>query len=651
MSATGQPFVFYFVQKGAGITPGANFYIIMSETKLTTQYNQARSAASSFRNRWDDFIDLAYTKLIKDNNAKSKIRDGSLSSIIYERACRVAAQPASGRIYPLTRHDEGKSQLINLVWDRYCQPRMNSQYPFMTKLRLWEYYSLVFGAMPMLHFYRADNDYVGPDCRLLDPKYVFPQAGRLTPSDCDYIFVEQFFAPNAIKGMKDQEGWDNKTIKEVLDSVKNDTTPDTSEQQSRTQHERDEATMLHAGQVKLVTKYARGFGEKWVTFVPDHGNKIVRTTTNPFQSGRIPVVFKYAMPIIDSFYGLGDVERGESLQRAIDSSMNMGVDYMKIMLFPPTMFPSDANLSQFPLKAGAKWKLTGSGEPKALGLNTSTPGVQQQLYQQFKGAMLNQNGTTDTTIAASDNIPGQGKTPTALKQLESRENARDSWDREMLELAQAELYEGMLEELGIKQSVPIQFEIFEEEIKTIAQAGFTDVLDPFDSAVEYWVGTDVNTGEQVIYDAPSDAEIAQLDLIPKLNGKGMANLTIKPEILVGKYKFNIDTNSTAANNEAEEFERLSALVDFMGTPVAEKAIEALRKSGREFDWGALLERYVKGSNIKGDEKLFRDIPEDEMVEDQQSEQLPPPEETMSEQFNPEMLNDPNLRNVLTKGGM
>ena len=618
----------------------------MDENKISSQYSKAKNAATSFRLRWNDFLDLAYTKLSKNKTYKSQIRDGSLASIVYERACRVAAQPASGRIIPLTRHDEGKGQLINLLWSRYCVPRMNSQYPFMTKLRLWEYYSLVYGTMPMMHFYRADADYVGPDCRLLNPNYVYPQAGRLSPADCDYIFVDQFFAPHKIKNMLGKDGWNGKAIKEILEQVKSSSKPDTTDQETNTQVERGENDDLHTGQIKLVTKYVRGADKEWVTFAPDYGNKIVRTIKNPFSSGRIPVVFKYAMPMIDSFWGMGDIERGESLQRAIDSSLNLGIDYMKIMLFPPTMFPSDANLSQYPMQPGAKWKVSSGGEPKPLQLSNMPPQIQQQLYQAFKGSILNQNGTTDTTISGNDKMPGYGKSPEALKQLDARENARDSWDRELLELAQAELFEGMLEELGIKQQTPIDMNIFDEEIKQIAEAGFIDVLEPFDSAVEYWEDADGNQ-----YDTPSESEIETGKLIPKLTGRGVARLTIKGKALIGKYKFNIDTNSTAANDETEEFERLGKLVEFMGTPIAEKAIESLRASGRDFDYGALLEQYVKGSNIKGDDKLFKDIPESEQVEELDVPRQPTLEENGDEQFDPSMVQDPNLRELINQGGM
>jgi hypothetical protein len=324
---------------------------------------------------------------------------------------------------------------------------------------------------------------------------------------------------------------------------------------------------------------------------------------------------------------------------------------MKIMLFPPTIFSQGMNVSQYKIQAGAKWIVANNQKIDTFHQSNLAPQVEQQLYQAFKGSLMNQNGTTDTMISASDKLPGYGKTPDALKKLDSRENARDSWDREMLELAEQELFEGMIEELGIKQKHLIDFNIFDEEIKQIADAGFGDVLEAFDSAVDYWV--DPITDEKFF--APDDTTVKQKKLIPKLKDTGVAKLTVKPEVLVGKYKFNIDTNSTQANDEAEEFERLNMLLELMQTPAAGTALEQLRQAGREFDMGALLEQLVRSANVKNADKLFKDIPESELVEPEESQEgeMQPPAELPAEEgevFSPELIQDPMLQQALMQGG-
>jgi hypothetical protein len=555
--------------------------------KLAAEYGEAKVGMERFHERWNDFLDMAYTKIVKDGSHKSQIRDGSIANLVLEGTYRTAAQPSTGKIVALTKHDEGKTQLVNLVWNRYCLPRMNWQYPLRIKLRLWEYYSRVYGVMPMFHGYHVDDEYVGPDCRLVDPKFVFPQPGRLTPNDCDWIMYEQFISPSALKSYSKSEGWDKANIREVLRSHSKDAKPLVgSSQITNSQRRRQEGDDLYKGQIKLVTKYRRGKGNAWTTFAPDYGNLIVRQIVNPFPSGRIPLTFKYCMPIIDSLWGMGDIERGESLQRAIDTSLNLGVDYLKMMLFPITMFSNDMNLSQYHMRPGAKWKVNfQTDKVESLNLSNQPMTVQPQLYQQFRGSLLAQHSTTDMVRKSADEL---GWTPQAIKAREERENSHDAFNREMLEAAEEELYRGMVEELGLRQTTEINFHIFDEEIAKIAEAGYADVLEIYDSAIKGYDGD-----------------------IPILNGVGVASVRIEPEKLLGEYSYNIDVGSSAANDETEEFERLNAVMDKLESGVAQAGVEALKASGKELDMGALLEQYVRGANLRGGDKLFKDIPESE----------------------------------------
>jgi hypothetical protein len=577
--------------------------------KLATEYSEAKVGMERFHERWNDFLDMAYTKIVKDGSHRSQIRDGSIANLVLEGTYRTAAQPSTGKIVALTKHDEGKTQLVNLVWNRYCLPRMNWQYPLRIKLRLWEWYSRIYGVMPMFHGYHVDDEYVGPDCRLVDPKFVFPQPGRLTPNDCDWIMYEQFISPEALKGYMGSEGWDKANIKEVLGSHSKDTKPLVSSGQvTNSQRRRQEEDDLYKGQIKLVTKYRRGKGKAWTTFAPDYGNLIVRQIGNPFPSGQIPLKFKYCMPIIDSLWGMGDIERGESLQRAIDTSLNLGTDYLKMMLFPITMFSNDMNLSQYHMRPGAKWKLNfQTDKVESLNLSNQPMTVQPQLYQQFRGSLLAQHSTTDMVRKSADEL---GWTPQAIKAREERENSHDAFNREMLESATEELFRGMVEELGLRQTTEINFHIFDEEIAKITEAGYDDVLEIYDSAIEYYV----DPVSRRKYDNPSETEIEQLGLKPKLRENGVANVTIRADKLLGEYSYNIDVGSSAANDETEEFERLNAVMDKLESGVAQAGIEALRASGKELDMGALLEQYVRGANLRGGDKLFKDIPESEQDE-------------------------------------
>ncbi|HEU5187274.1 MAG TPA: hypothetical protein VFT87_02100, partial [Candidatus Saccharimonadales bacterium] len=274
-----------------------------------------------------------------------------------------------------------------------------------------------------------DDEYVGPDCALIRPEYCYPQAGRTSLQSCRAVFVETFHDPEYLQAKLKLPDWNHDAIRKVLElhAENEDRQPSSDGETTSTQEERGESSTLHQGQIKLVTRYERGKKGRWITFAPDYDCELyLRDIQNPHESGRIPIVFKYAMPLIDSIWGMGDVERGESLQKAVDTSVNMNLDFGKFKLYPPMWYKDGVNKSQLRYEPYAKWKLPNKWGEDAGFVSTGAQSSQefQIVYQFLKGALLNQNGTTDTTISSQDKMPGYGRTPEALQQIERRENAR-----------------------------------------------------------------------------------------------------------------------------------------------------------------------------------------------------------------------------------
>lgn len=567
------------------------------------EYTSAKAATDTFRTRWDDFLRLAYAKLSNGQGWKSQISTGDLSNLIIERSARVAAKIPTGKIIPLEKSGERKATIINMAWNQYILPKANWGYSMPVKLRMWDYYSLIYGIMPMFHGYHIDENYTGPDCRLVDLRFVFPQAGRLSPNDADFVFYETFHSKEDIENMKGKEGWNNAAIEELLNEKAE---PNLEDQTTSLQDERGESNNLYSGMYKLITKYVRGSESRWTTF--DEKGNVIREVQNPFKSGRIPFVFKIAFPLVDSFWGLGDVERGESLQKAINAITNLSIDYLKTLIFPPVMMSKNLNQQMYPMKPAAVWKFDKSNQEfvETAKLNEAPAGIVSQLNQGFKGALLNQNGTTDTTIAASDGLPGFGKTPDALKKLDQRESSRDNFDRQMYEAACKELFEGMLEELGTRNELPIIFDIFEKDIAEL------------EANKEH--GADI-LGENY------DAQYAKIE--------------VQPEDLHASYKFNIDIGSSAENDDKEEFERIQSVKDMVESPFGQKAIEQFEANGETFDYKELFQQYLAAANIKNQEKMIVKVSENIAHE------LDPSD--YSENFNSDMITNPDLQNLTTKG--
>lgn len=594
----------------------------MTPTKLQTEFTAAKKNMQQTRDLWDMLLTIAYAKLSTEKGFKSRVREGSLSSLLWERSARVVAQLPTGRVRSLSKNDQGKSMLMDLAWHKYVIPNANTDYSFKIKLRMWDYYSLVYGAMPAQYDYRIDDEYVGPDFRLVDPRFCYPKVGRTSLHSCEGVFIVTYHSREYLKSRIGLGDWKDGNIAEVLDKMKDGEQP-SGVQETTTPHQTDrgEAADLHKDEVMLVTYYERGKKGRWITFAPDYGYVVLRDIKNPHESGRIPIVFKYAMPLIDSIWGMGDVERGASLQKAIDTVVNLNLDFTKFKIFPPMWYRDGAVPQQMRYEPGAKWKTTnGQADFGFVNPGANSTNESQAVYQFLKGALLNQNGTTDTTISTSDGLPGFGKTPEALQKLEKRENARDQWDRDMFEEAYQDLANGMINLMGTKQPVPIDFHIFDDDVYDIYKAGFTDIMEIYESAKDYRIEeNDAGDGEMKW----------------TINKRGTAKITINQERLGGKWLYQVDAGTTTANDQQEEFDRVLAISNFLASPAGQWLVQGSMEEGRKISRTELLDQIFTASGIKNKDKIFDPFAQD-------SSQNQGGNGTQPKQFDLSMLNNQDL---------
>lgn len=563
------------------------------DKQIDKDYTADKDAIQEITSTFDEKESMLISKVEDSLSFKSKVTDSRLSTIIWERAGRVMGQMPTGVVKALTMKDKGKSMLMDIILQRYIQPNANSQFTHLTKLRMWDLYSMVYGVMPMMYDYRIDDEYVGPDCWLIPIRNWIPQRGKVSIQDSDHNHVESTVSVSWLESKaKSKVGdWDSKTLKEIIKEAKEGTNVQKdARSQSYVESERNQDTGTSKGkaaQVKIVTRYESGKDGKWVTFCPDYDNKVIRDIPNPHKNGKIPIVLKYCFPLVDSIYGLGDFERGKTLQYAMDSLINLYLDGVKMSIFPPTiMNPNGIVPSSVRYSPGARWleNMPNSIRP----YNTSPQGLStfQSTYSFLIGSMLNQNGTTDTAAnSESTSDPGFGKTPQALQMLQQRENTRDNWDRFMMEQAVEELYDGFVNLTACKQPKPIKLDLFGAEVEQIAQV-YPDVAD--------------------ILKVSESGEYGQLTIKPEALGKDCS------------YRYYIDANSTSRKDDAQQSEALTALL------VAVSKIpglnQELAKNGTKYDIGEHMKRIFATSGVEGYDKILTQMSPKELQQVQMEAQ-------------------------------
>lgn len=601
------------------------------QDELSKQYSSAQNAITTVRALWSDRELLAFTKLANadQSNRKSRISLGDLATIVMERTGRTVAQLPTGKVRPASKMDEKNCRLIELALSRYVIPNANDQFPTQLKLFLVDYLSDIYGGIDVLSYWRIDDEYIGPDWQILSPRSVFWEAGKQNKRSASYVFVSTYVSKEWLESKQDLPNWDKKVIGEVLAEIKQrgSAKPSAREDSNRrtsTDTQRNSTSEWgDTAEIELVTKYERGKKGKWISFLPDFENKIVRNIKNPDESGRLPVISKESqMPMIDSVYGQGAVERGESLQKTLDSITNLTHDGLKYSIYPVTKYNGTmVQRSTLKWQPGAFWNLKdmnaiATHEVGGQALNTFLP-VQQFLTSK----MLNQNGTTSTQISESDKISGYGKTPEALKAQASRESTMDRVSRDRLETFWGDLIEHWIGMLTTKQEKPIEFYIYDEEINLL---GTEDV--------------EMNDGARY---AVSESGLPEKERKVVL---GSAKVTIEKGKLAGKYKYIVDTSSSMLKDESEEHDKLTEILTTVLKLGPDQINAMLAQEGSSISLAGLIKRWVISGGTKDWDAIIKDMPKQPMQQpqmDMQSQMAPQmtpqmPQPQMQPQMPPQM---------------
>jgi len=527
---------------------------------------------------WDEKESMLLGKPLDEysTESKSQVFDPRLSTIVIERTARVMAQNPAGRALAMSKDDRGKNMLMNLLTDKWIIPNANSQFDYLIKNRLWDMYSMIYGVMFKLVDYVIHDDYECPDSFILPIRDCSPQPGRFSIKDSDWFGVSSWVTPEWFKS-RNKETWKNidsllLSIKEGKASAKGESEYNRRsyiEQQRQPSPKNDSKNEYK--RIELFTEYRR---DRWVTIVPDFPEiGVLRDIANPHDNNELPIVSKYCFPLLDSIYGLGEFERGKTLQFAINSLINMYLDGVKFSIFPPVMIDPDGVVpSSLVNEPAAKWLRTKPNAIEPVNLSPQGLNTFQATYSFLIASLMNQAGTTDTNVAEGID-PSQGKTPQALKMVSSRENARDSWDRFMMEKALEEEMNKYVNLVSRKQDKEIELRLFSKEIEEIAKV-YPDVI-------EYTEGD----------------ERAKV----KVSSKYFKDT---------KFDYQIVSGSTYRVDQEKELQNTQNLLNLALDPQKGQILmQSLQQKGKTLDIAELFQRSVVASGMQDWDKIIVDLPE------------------------------------------
>jgi hypothetical protein len=550
---------------------------------------QRKKAAEDYlttkKDFWDEYESL-FNGTLEDTISKkatSQVFDHKLSTQVIERSSRVMSQLATGKVKAISKNDEGASKLMNLILDKYVIPNANSQFDFLTKLRMVDMYSNIYGNyFAMVDWDVRKGGYVGPDLFLIPIRGIFPQVGAISLEDSDYVIVRTYRPLSWFRSLKSDGEFKNlsKVIAKLEKTAGDKSQTQINEGSKREENDYPKGKEAHGkGYYEVLSMYEK---DRWVDFVTS-ADTVIRDIENPHENDELPVVNKYSIPMIDDFMGMGDFERGKSMQYLINSMWNLYLDAVKVSIFPPTLINKDsvADASSIKWAQAAKWLIKGNPDAAARVLQLTPQGINSfnNTYQIATASLMNMFGTTDTSIT-QDMGQEFGKTPQALKMQSARENARDNTDRFYMEQFITKVMKKFVNLISKKHSGSITIRMFQPEL------------------------------DEMLMQYP-DLEEMYNERTGKLNVKKSAFGSII-------YDYEIVSGSTYATDQSKQQENLLNLLNSVKegatmSPtggITSPMIELMKADGKTIKIGELFTRIIANSGIQDWSKIVMEQKDD-----------------------------------------
>ncbi len=551
-----------------------------------THESDSHKWLSTKRDTWDEKESMLICRLEDQlsTRAKSQVFDPVLSTLCMDRAARVMARPASGRAYAVSRDDLGKNALMNLLL-KYYRKNANEHYSHLMKLRLTNFYSSVYGSFFGLVPWRVNprNGYIGPEYLNLEMRNVRPQPGKKNVDESDWFGVKASVSASWL--LEQQKA--NPDIWQNVDNMMSEMKARKSEgdnskasvKEARSYVERELYPSLFGDTVfPSVDIYTEYRTDKWITWTPQQiDNKksrpwILRIVENPYPEGMLPITVKHAFPLLDSIIGLGEFERGQTLQFAVNSLINLYLDGVKYSIFPPLHInPDNVTPSSIKWGAGEKWFMNNPNKDvQPMNLNPQGMQTFQSTYGFMQTAIHNLMGTAQVTKTEGVEA-GMGKSPEAIKYMSFRESARDNWDRFMMEDTVGQIYTRWIALAANELEVDQIVRVHEAEIKELKN------IYPKENILE-------------VFKSGKRGNVKINKKYFQENGEPV------------KFDFEIEPGSTMKRNVQDEAQFLGG---FMALLLKNPGLLAeIREKGKDIDFAELVKRTLLASPVRDWDRIL-----------------------------------------------
>lgn len=466
-----------------------------------------------------------------------KVTDGSLASDLRKIPKEYLSQLFTGNISSTNRNESWVAEFANIVWAKHIVPNANYEDLFLNKQLDWGYRANKYGSQPMLAFLSVTDTYKGANCALPYIRNVILERGKVSDLAANRCYLVQYYDKYTIKSIIDEaekeeklakdkkrksyNQWDVKQLKLLLESS-------TSKKEQHEQNKTERDYNLNTGAYKIIHCFQRGFEAPFYSFAPALGaeDNIVRRTQNTNPTGDMPIIFQYTDIERENPYGLGVAALAapnQNVQDTLTQAHMFGTFYG----FQPAIQVGGSTAGLKPdtlVMKPRKLMYTGQADVKpfqmATGFYESFPNA-IGLYKTQQQKLI---GARDGAVSASAGDPQFSKTSAGVK-----ENVRsNNVDGDFLTKRHEQAYERL-----VTTMVNLH----------MANMEGSEVL-------------------KITQDEGMKLDMAGAELDKDGNGVITSDeILIEYEKLRGRYKFEVDANSSKEKNDTDDADEMASMVE------------------------------------------------------------------------------------------
>lgn len=418
-------------------------YSYLTEENVFEQYDKAKSYMESYLEAVDEQERIARNLPFPGlDKAYPKVTDGTTSSIIQKTPRRIIQQLPTGRVVSET--NDWLPIVAGFIYSSEIIPNANEDYALIQKCWMMVSRAMAHGVSHSTTPFTNKGKYFGPDLSVPYIKNVYFEAGKLSDTAANCIFLDAWYqepdidkiidnekklARNAkARGEKYEGTWDIKELRKVKKTI----TQKTDKEQSTNDQKNRDDTFKHG--VKLTHALQRGTGAIFYTF-HRQSEKIVRRKVNKDPRGEMPEQSMYFETDGISPTGRGIVEQVGALQNLMDSEMQMYQYNRALMLNPPLIKKGNFNKSQIKFRPNTIIDLgsDANASVEALTIDTTAIANFPNNYGLMKSQLLNLTASPDTSISSEVGNPGFSKTPAGVNAQQANVSVDDNYIRKQFE--------------------------------------------------------------------------------------------------------------------------------------------------------------------------------------------------------------------------